>query len=355
LQLTESFYICTTNCAKLKNIITIADVSRASKVSTTTVSRVLNGLSKKYRISADTEELVIKVAERLKYRPNLTAVNFRLKKTNTIGLLVPSLANPFFAMVSSHITAELHTKGYSVVISDCGEDDRIEAEMLNQLAARRIDGLLISPAARNPALFESYYRSGLPMVFFDRYFEDSVIPFVSSHNYHGAYEITKYLIQTGHKHISCIQATHDVMPVTTRLRGYRAAMTEAGLKPDFVGNGFSLQNGYIETKLLMNRKRKPTAIFAFTNPIALGTIKALREEGINIPTEVSLVTFDDSEYLNFIDPPITCVEQPLSEMARISVKILLQQIENHENDVVNKQEKILLEPRIILRKSTQIL
>jgi LacI family transcriptional regulator len=315
----------------------------------------LNGLSKKYRISTETEDQVIKVARQLNYRPNLAAVNFRLKKTNNIGLLIPSLANPFFANVASHITSELHTKGYSVIISDCGEDDRIEAEMLTQLADRRMDGLLISPASRKPTVFESLYRSGLPIVFFDRYFEDCIIPYVSTHNYQGAYEITKYLIQTGHRRIACIQATHDVMPVTTRLRGYVAAMREAGLSPDCVGTGFSLQNGYIETKLLLSRAQKPTAIFAFTNPIALGTIKALREEGINIPGEVSLVTFDDSEYLNFLDPPVTCVEQPLSEMARISVKILLQQIEGHEGDAMKNTERILLSPRIIYRQSTQIL
>lgn len=298
---------------------------------------------------------MIKAAQKLNYRPNLAAVNLRLKKTNSIGLLIPSLANPFFGYVASHITSELHKKGYSVIISDCGEDDRIESEMLNQLADRRIDGLLISPASRKPALFESFHRTGLPIVFFDRYFEDSFIPYVSSHNYQGAYEITKYLIKAGHKRIACIQATHDVMPVTTRLRGYVAAMKEAGLTPDCVGNGFSLQNGYIETKVLLNRVQPPTAIFAFTNPIALGSIKALREEGINIPGDISLVTFDDSEYLKFLDPPVTCVEQPLPEMAQIAVKILLQQIESQENEVVNKQEKILLEPRIIHRKSTRIL
>ena len=324
-------------------------------MSTTTVSRVLNGLSKKYRISTETEDQVLKVAQKLNYRPNLAAVHFRLKKTNNIGLLIPSLANPFFANVAGHITAELHTRGYSVIISDCGEDDRIEAEMLTQLADRRIDGLLISPASRKPAVFENLYRSGLPVVFFDRYFEDSSIPYVSSHNYQGAYEITKYLIQSGHQRITCIQATRDVMPVTTRLRGYKAAMEEAGLIPDCVGTGFSLQNGYIETKLLLSRATKPTAIFAFTNPIALGTIKALREEGISIPGQVSLVTFDDSEYLNFLDPPVTCVEQPLAEMARISVKMLLQQIEGHDAGAVNHPERILLNPRIIHRQSIQIL
>jgi LacI family transcriptional regulator, galactose operon repressor len=227
--------------------------------------------------------------------------------------------------------------------------------MLNQLSDRRIDGLLISPASQDASLFEKFFRAGLPIVFFDRYFEDSIIPYVSTNNYQGAYDITKYLIQTGHKRIACIQATEGVMPVTTRLRGYVAAMKEAGLTPDFVGNGFSLQNGYIETKVLMNRTHPPTAVFAFTNPIALGAIKALREEGISIPNDVSLVTFDDSEYLRFLAPAVTCVEQPLPEMAQISVKILLQHIEGQETGRSSKQEKILLQPRIIHRNSTLIL
>lgn len=241
------------------------------------------------------------------------------------------------------------------MISDCGEDERIEAEMLNQLADRRIDGLLISPSSRTQIHCENLYKKGLPVVCFDRYFEDSIIPFVSTDSYQGAYEITRYLIQAGHKRIACIKATLDVMPGISRLRGYMAAMDEAGLKPDAVGNGYSLQNGYIETKVLLSRAVRPTAIFTFTNPIALGALKALREEGVNIPGEISLATYDNAEYLNFLDPPITCVEQPLSEMAQLSVKILLNRIEEKDDNVQTRQQKILLQPRIIHRTSIQIL
>jgi LacI family transcriptional regulator len=334
----------------LKNS-TINDVSKESNVSITTVSRVLNGLSKKYRISEETEELVIKAAEKLNYRPNLAAVNFRLKKTNIIGLLVPSLANPFFANMSSFITTELHKKGYSVMVCDCGEDQRIEAEMVNQLADRRIDGLLVSPSGSSCLHFENVYKLGLPVVCFDRYFENSVIPFVSSHNFQGAYEITKYLINAGHKRLACIQGTSNVMPMAKRTKGFLDAVNESGLHADVVGNGFTVENGYIETKLLLNKAEPPTAIFTFTNPIALGAIKALREEGLNIPRDISLVTFDDAEYLNFLDPPITSVVQPMSEIARISIKILLEKIEQGEHDVMTHQEKILLMPRIIHRES----
>lgn len=341
---------------KLKNTSTINDVSKESSFSITTVSRVLNGLSKKYRISEETEELVIKAAQKLNYRPNLAAVNFRLKKTNTVGLLIPSLANPFFAVMSSFITNELHKRGYSVMISDCNEDEQIEAEAVNLLADRRIDGLLVSPSGKRSLHFENVFRQGLPVVCFDRYFEGSIIPFVSSHNYQGAYEITRYLIQSGHKKIACIQGTSETMPVAKRVRGYEAAMKEAGLAAEVVGNGSTVENGYIETKLLMSRNMPPTAIFTFTNPIVLGAIKALREEALNIPKDVSLVTFDDAEYLNFLDPPITSVVQPLSEISRISVKVLLDRIHHHsENNVMIKQEKILLQPKIIHRKSIRIL
>jgi LacI family transcriptional regulator len=142
---------------KLKNSSTITDVSKESSFSITTVSRVLNGLSKKYRISEETEELVIKAAQKLNYRPNLAAVNFRLKKTNTIGLLIPSLANPFFAVMCSFITNELHKRGYSVMISDCNDDERIEAEAVNLLVDRRIDGLLVSPSGKRSLHFESVF------------------------------------------------------------------------------------------------------------------------------------------------------------------------------------------------------
>ena len=299
--------------------------------------------------------MVIRAAQKLNYRPNLAAVNFRLKKTNTIGLIIPSLANPFFAAMCSFITNELHKRGYSVMISDCDDDERIEAEAVNLLSDRRIDGLLVSPSGKRSSHFEAVYKEGLPVVCFDRYFEESIIPFVSSHNYQGAYEITRHLIQSGHKRIACIQGTSETMPVAKRVKGYLAAMKEAGLTPEIVGNGSTIENGYIETKLLVSRSQPPTAIFTFTNPIALGTIKALREEGLNIPADISLVTFDDAEYLNFLDPPITSVVQPLSEIASISVKILLDRIQQGENTVLIKQEKILLQPKIIYRKSIRML
>jgi LacI family transcriptional regulator len=296
------------------------------------------------------------MAHKLNYRPNLSAVNFRLQKTNTIGLLVPSLANPFFAYMSSYITTELHKKGYSVMVSDCGEDERIEKEVANQLADRRIDGLLVSPSGRNVAHLENVYKRGLPVVCFDRYFDNSIIPYVSSNNYQGAYDITQYLIRAGHKRISCIQGTREVLPVAKRVKGYTEAMKESGLTPDIVGNGFNVENGYVETKVLLNRPEPPTAIFTFTDPIALGSLKALREEGLRVPDDVSLVTFDDAEYLNFLDPPITSVVQSMSEITRIAIKILLERIGKDKNDVVVMQpEKILLQPKIIHRKSIRSL
>lgn len=341
------------SCLSVKITHNINDVSRESKVSPTTVSRVLNGLSKKYRISAQTEALVLKTAERLNYRPNQAAVNFRLKKTNTIGLLIPNLGNPFFANMAAFIAADLHKKGYSLIISDCSEDEKIEVEMLHQLADRRIDGLLISPTARKPEVYEALYKKGLPVVYFDRYFKKSIIPFVSTQNFEGAYQITKHLIAAGHKHIACIQATHGVMPVIERLKGYKKAMKEAGLQSDAVGTGFSLENGYNETKLLLKRAAPPTAIFAFTNPIALGSMKALKEEGKNVPKDVSLVTFDDSEYLAFVDPPITAVKQPVMEIAQTAVKLLLHRIEQGQNPAALKPENFLLNPQIVQRASVR--
>lgn len=335
----------------MKKTNNINDVSRESKVSPTTVSRVLNGHSKKYRISAKTVDLVLKTAERLNYRPNQAAVNFRLKKTNIIGLIIPNLANPFFANMAAFIAADLHRRRYSLIISDCGEDEMIEAEMLNQLADRRIDGLLISPTARKPNVYEAVYTQGLPVVYFDRYFKQSIIPYVSTQNFEGAYQITKQLIAAGHKRIACIQATYGVMPVIERLRGYKKAMKEARLPPDTVGTGFSLENGYNETKSLLKREAPPTAIFAFTNPIALGCIKALKEEKKKIPDDVSLVTFDDSEFLAFIDPPITAVKQPVMEVAQTAVKMLVDLIEQRQISTPKKQENHLLIPEIIQRDS----
>lgn len=330
---------------------TIKTIAEATGLSLTTVSRVLNGVSKKYRISTATEAKILEQADLLGYIPNQAARNLRLKKSFAIGLVIPNLGNPFFAKLVSVINQVLHERGYSVILTDCNEDEKLEIEAVNALSGRNIDGMIVIPSGRGKKHLELLQQKGIPVVFIDRYFDDIAIPYVATNHYEGALKITTYLIEKGHSRIACLQGTHHVMPNVRRVKGYQDAMEKHQLVPFYIGgNGFTFESGYLETKLLMQRSEKPTAILALSDTILLGCLKSLAEDGFKVPDDISIATFDNSVYLDFLACPVTSVAQPVSDIATIAIKLLLEKM---DKDITssNGQEKILISPPIIHRSS----
>jgi LacI family transcriptional regulator len=341
----------------LKNT-TIKTISEATQVSLTTVSRVLNGVSKKFRISAATEARVLEAAERLGYTPNQTAINLRLNKSFSIGLVIPTLANPFFSNIASIVNQALHAKGYSVLVTDCDEEEKTEIEAVKQLAARNIDGMIIIPSGKDKKHLEVLLKQEIPVVFIDRYFDDLPISYVSTDHYEGAFLMVSHMIASGHKKIACIQGADHVMSNRERVRGYSEAMKGKKLPEFYIGgSSFTYEDGYLETKLLMQKKDKPTAIFALSDTILLGVLKALAEDGYNVPEDISITTFDNSVYLDFLACPVTSIFQPIADVAHIAIRLLLNKIDQKSNHVKpsGEQEKILIVPSIIHRKSVKSL
>lgn len=305
----------------------IVDIAEITGFSITTVSRVLNGKGEKYRISKATREKIKSVAEELKYVPNEFARNLRIGKSKTIALIVPSLKNPFFAEIASVVNNEVRKYGYITLIGD--SDDQVENEKneLSHLTSRSLDGMIVVPCGEEWDHLVKVQENGLPLICIDRYFEDTSLSYVSSDNYEGAYSATKYLIEQGHTDIACIQGVRYSMPNIQRVKGFADAMKNAGIDAYTVtGDAFTEQNGYLETKLLLSRGKRPSAIFAFSNMIAMGCLKALKEENVRIPEAISLITFDDNPYMNYIDPPLTCISQPVEDICKIAVKILFSHI-----------------------------
>lgn len=331
---------------------TIKTIAETTGLSLTTVSRVLNGVARKYRISESTEAKVLDEADRLGYIPNQAARNLRLKKSFAIGLVIPNLANPFFANIVSVVNQVLHERGYSVILTDCNEEEKLEIEAVNALSARNMDGMIVIPSGKGKKHLELLKQKGVPVVFIDRYFEDLAIPYVATNHYDGALKITEYLINSGHEKIACLQGANHVMPNVKRVQGYADAMKKQGWKPFYIGgNGFTFESGYLETKLLMQRQNKPTAILALSDTILLGCLKALAEDGYRVPEDVSIATFDNSVYLDFLACPVTSVSQPVSGIATIAIKLLLDKIEQTKDLSAAEQEKILISPSIIHRSS----
>ncbi len=307
---------------------TLETIALRTGFSASTVSRVLSGKSKDGRISEKTAGIIRKAAQEAGYTPNVLAQNLRTRKTNTIGLLVPSVGNPFFADIASSVIEEARRRGYTTIVTDSAENPETEKSAISSLLSRQVDGIIAIPSGDDPALYEEINRKVLPVILVDRYFSGSTLPYITTNNYTGSVEGTSELILNGHRRIACIQGATASMPNKKRVAGYLAALEKAGLRERavIVGNEFSEQNGYLETKLLLSRpgEERPSAIFALSNTIMLGAVRAIKEAGLKIPGDISIIAFDNNIYMDYLTPAITRIAQPTDEMGKLATKLLFE-------------------------------
>jgi len=333
--------------------ITLKDIARKAGVSVSTVTRVLNGKAKKYRISDETSKNVLKHARELKYRPNQLARSLRLKKTHTFGLFVPDLYNPFFSYIASRIQNLVANLGYSLIISNTSENQYIEIEQTQLLVSKGVDGFIIMPVGLSFKHLLNVKKERIPIVLIDRCFEELPFNSVVIDNYKGAFTAVEHLIQFGHKSIAMIQGIPNTYTNNGRVKGYRDAMKKNKLKikRDYiVGSDFGRENGYQSTKKLLSRKEKPTAIFLASDLIALGALDAIAEKGLNIPNDISLIAFDDIDFAPFLLSPLSVVSQPRDELSETAVDLLLQQISNPR---MEKTKTKILSTNLIKRESVK--
>jgi len=312
-----------------KKTASLKSIAAELGISVSVVSRVLSGKARQYRISEKTEKRVQDEADRLGFSPNLIASSLRLKKTHTIGLIIPDISNNFFSSVARFVTIEARKRGYSIILCDSQGDDQTEIEAIRLLQSRSVDGLIITPVGQIGGLLKGLLDGGLPLVLLDRYFSDVELPYVTSDNYQGALAATDYLIERGHQRIACIQGPPDSSTSMDRVAGYRAAMEQRGIEIDetqIVGDDFNERNGYVETKLLLQHQPRPTAIFSLGNLPTFGAIRAIAEEGLSIPEDISLLSFDDHYSSAFLAAPLTAVAQPEEAIGLFAVKLLCNQL-----------------------------
>ena len=333
--------------------VTLKSIADRLDVSVTTVSRVLNGKSDRYRISKETQELINSAAKELNYSPNQLARGLRLKRTNTIGYIIPDISNPFFSSIAKSVEKSARKSGYSILLCDSEENTKIEENLLQLMVDRKVDGLIISPVGLEVNHLLKIAQKNIPIVLLDRYFPDLSLPFVTSDNYKGALEAVNMLIDNGHNRIACIQGLINTSPNNDRVRGYIDAHKQHNLIVDkklIVGDSFGEENGYIETKLLLKLEDRPTAIFAISNLISLGAIRAISEEGLKIPDDISMVSFDDQPYSRFLSTPMTTVSQQNSQIGQIAIKLLIDQIESNRQ---LEPKGIFLPTKLISRDSVK--
>lgn len=337
-----------------KNAKNIRDLANLLNLSVTTVSRVLNGKAESFRISAKTQKRVLQAAKDHNYIPNRIARGLKTDKTETLGLIIPDISNPFFADIAKSIEMEARVEGYSIILCDSHENLNLEMELIELLQGHQVEGIIIAPVGTKFDHLLKVYESGVPIVIVDRHSPDINLPYIASDNYHGALEAVKYMISMGHTKIACIQGIINSQPNIERVAGYIDALKSNNYDVDcslILGENFSIENGYKQTHILFSTDEPPTAIFALSNLISLGVIKALNEKGLRIPEDVSLVSYDEQPYSAYLGTPLTTIEQKKSELGQLAVSVIKRLMENNQRQL--KPIFMRLKTNLIIRKSVK--
>ncbi|MBB3062031.1 LacI family DNA-binding transcriptional regulator [Microbulbifer rhizosphaerae] len=326
----------------------IREVSRVAGVSIATVSRALSHPEK---VSKEALAKVNAAIEKVKYRPNMMARNFRAVRAYSIVVLVPNISNLFFATVIRGIEDAAQQKGYSVLLGDTRDSIARERDYTKLVETRQADGILqLRPHVPGESLEP---EADIPMVSTCGC-EDTPYPSVRIDNAGAAGEIVQYLIGQGHRRIGVLAGLRDNPHSRDRLRGYREALHKADIPydPDLLVNGdFTMGSGLMAASHFARMKNRPTAIFSMNDEMAIGCIQGLKSAGIRVPEDMSITGFDDIEFARYSDPPLTTVAQPAEELGRIGFNTLLELIEGQEL----QQTETVLPYEFIVRKSTPAL
>jgi LacI family transcriptional regulator len=311
--------------------INITQLAKKLNLSVTTVSRVLNGKAEVFRIKPETAQRVRDAAIKMNYVPNNFARCLKLAKSETIGIIVPDISNPFFADLIKVTENHCRANGYAVFIADSDNDIEQENEMLLIFKKRKVDGIIIAPVGTDFKHISKFKKAGFPLVLVDRWDPSVNLPVVTSDNFEASFLATEYLISNGHTSIACIQGIPKSLINNDRVEGFKKAIQSYGLEDGFcpiVGDDFSIKNGYDQTIALFNKPQQPTAILALNNSILLGVLKAAFELGIHIPEQVSLISFDEQVYSAYLNTPITTIEQNIATIGKKSVELIMDQIKD---------------------------
>ena len=326
--------------------VTLKDVARAAGVSYSTVSRALSGSP---QIGRDTRERLLRLCDEMGYTKNYVARSMVMRKTELIGLVVPSIDNPFMAELAYHAEMSARARGYNIMLCSSGPDLRQEKTAVKLLAGRQVDGMLIVPQEHQSCEALRPYTEQVPTVFLSEDLRDAPLSCVTTDNAGGAYLAMEYLYSLGHREILYFgrrsSVTHQL-----RAEGYLRACRDMGLTPRIVDNAQSGSSVAVGCQLGRELFEKPldyTAVLASTDSNALGLLRAADERGIRIPEQLSLVGFDNISAASMPRIDLTTVEQPKRDMALQAVEILLDKIERGTQGYVHQ----VLLPSLVRRGS----
>lgn len=335
------------------------EVAALAGVSTATVSRVIN---QNGYVTRAVQDKVRRTMEALNYQPSALARGLRRQKTQSIGVLVPKVSQPFFSLLAYAIEQALFKQGYRAFLCSAEENPEKESAYLEMLLRQRVDGIILVPTGHSVTNVERLLRTRIPIVLVDRDLPALPVDRVLSDNLQGGYGIGRHVLDLGHRQIAVIGAELHSESMGRRLAGIRRALGEAGVEPRgewlVIGSGEQFGLGLSTTQRLLRHRPSPTAIVALTDVLAVGVLNGACKAGLQLPDDLSVTGFDDIPLASYVLPELTTVAQPITEMGERTVDRLLQLVhargvrgdQNHDPEV--EPQSALLSTRVVIRGST---
>jgi len=323
----------------MKMTVRMKDIAALLGVSQTTVSHVLRGRDGEFRIGAETARRVRETATRLGYRPSALARNFKDHRAYSLCLAVGDLSNPFWAGLAVGAQGEAERRGYTLVVTNTAESVEKERQVVEMLREQRVDGMILSPVHVKARHLEALRREGLPFVLVDRTLDGVEVPSVATDSVAGMGLAVDYLAERGHRHIAYLGGPVNVSTFRDRLRGFREALARHGLKPGpYAVAPSEPEATYRAARSMFLRASRATAVIGANFWLTVGALRAAPEDTV-------VVGFDDLFLADLLQRPVTTVAQPVEELGRRAVQLLLEEIAKPGGT-----QQIVLPPRLIVRR-----
>ncbi|WP_456273723.1 catabolite control protein A [Bacillus sp. AK031] len=330
--------------------VTIYDVAREANVSMATVSRVVNGNP---NVKPATRKKVVEVIDRLGYRPNAVARGLASKKTTTVGVIIPDISNIFFAELARGIEDIATMYKYNIILSNSDQNTEKELHLLNTMLGKQVDGIVFMGGNITEEHVREFELSPVPIVLAGTIEDSKKMPSVNIDYKTAAYDAVKELIDKGHKQIAFVSGPfHDKVNNEAKLPGYKQALEEAGIQfsEDLVIEGdYTYDSGLEAWQKLRELKNKPTAVFTGNDEMALGVVHGAQDEGVEIPAEAEVISFDNTRLALMVRPQLTSVVQPLYDIGAVAMRLLTKYMNKEKVD----EHIVVLPHRIEQRGSTK--
>ena len=330
-------------------MVSIKDVAQYAGVSTMTVSRVVNETG---YVSAKTKERVLAVISETGYKVNQTAVGLRTGKTNSIGVIISDISNPFFAFILKGIDHVCSQNKYDTILFNTGEDPDKELRYIDLLRQKSVRGIIISSCISDYKKDKDVFADLTP-IFFNRLPTGIDADAVLNDNAKDGYLAAEYLIKTGHRRIAFINGNPEMSTFRERYLGFQNAMKKHKIpvSEELIINGdYSIEGGYRSTEKIFNASVTPDAIIPANNFMTQGMYNYLKANNINVPEDISVVGHGDYDWCSFVDPPLTVLEHRRLEMGKQAAGILMERL---ERNTCNSFRKVILEPKFVIRDSVK--